>query len=112
MAAPSTIALASRSQGGIATLRNGVLSEDAAGRVVAINQAFCRIWKIPFDAAALVGNPAAEVGRPTEAVLAEPGRAHARLRTLGDARIPVFEEPLRRSDGLYVEVDYVPLYNG
>src|SRR3569832_1887447 len=80
MAAPSTIALATRSQGGIATLRNGVLIEDSVGRIAAVNQAFCRIWKIPFDAAALVGSPAALVGRPTEAVLAEPARALARLQ--------------------------------
>jgi len=112
MAAPSTIALASRSQGGIATLRNGVLIEDAAGKILAVNQAFCRIWKIPFDAAALVGSPAAEAGRPAEAVLAEPARALGRLQALGADRIPVFEETLRRSDGLYVEVDYVPIHNG
>jgi len=112
MAAPSTTVLASRSQGGIATLRNGVLIEDAAGTIVAVNQAFCRIWKIPFDAAALIGSPAAEVGRPTDAVLAEPARALARLQALGADRIPVFEESLRRNDGLYVEVDYLPIHNG
>jgi len=112
MAAPSTIALASRTQGGIATLRNGVLIEDAAGRIVAVNQAFCRIWKIPFDAAALIGSSAAEVGRPADAVLADPARALSRLQALATDRIAVFEESLRRNDGLYVEVDYLPLHQG
>lgn len=111
MAAPSTIALASRSPGGIGALRNGVLIEDAAGRIVDVNQAFCRIWDIPFDAKGLVGSPAAAVGRPAEALLAEPARALARLQALGDARIPAFEESVRRTDGLYVEVDYLPIYN-
>lgn len=112
MVAPPTIALASRTQGGIATLRNGVLIEDADGRIIAVNQAFCRIWKIPFDAAALIGSPAAEAGRPAEAVLADPARALSRLQALAADRIPVFEESLRRNDGLYVEVDYLPLHQG
>ena len=109
MAAPSTIALASRSQGGIATLSSGVLMEDAAGRIVAVNQAFCRIWKIPFDAGSLVGSLAVEAGRPAEAVLTDPARSLARLKALTEDRVPVFEEPLRRNDGLYVDVDYIPI---
>jgi signal transduction histidine kinase len=110
MAHPSsTIGLDPRSQGGIATLRSGVVIEDAAGRIVAANQAFCRIWKLPVDAAALVGQLAAEVGRPSGALLAEPARALARLDALAEDRVPVFEEGLRRNDGLLVDVDYIPL---
>jgi len=86
--------------------------EDAAGRIIAVNQAFCRIWKIPFDAGSLVGSLAADAGRPAEGVLADPARSLARLSALIEDRVPVFEESLRRNDGLYVDVDYIPLHHG
>ena len=89
-----------------------MLFEDGAGRITAVNRAFCRIWNIPFDADALVGSLAAEAGRPSEAVLAEPTRTLARLQALAAERVPVFEERVRRSDGLYVEVDYLPIHSG
>jgi signal transduction histidine kinase len=112
MAAPSTTGLNLRSQGAIATLRSGVVIEDAAGRIVAVNQSFCRIWKLPVDAASLIGRRACDVGRPAESLLAEPIRALARLHALAEDRVPVFEEGLRRNDGLFVDVDYIPLQHG
>jgi len=89
-----------------------VILEDGAGRVAAANAAFCRLWKLACVPSALVGHPAAEVGRPPEGFFAEPDELARRLDTLAAARAPAFEQVLRRRDGVVVELDYLPLPAG
>jgi signal transduction histidine kinase len=106
------MALELGSPGGLAALKSGVLIEDGSGLIVAANQTFCRMWRLTVEAPDLVAQVAAKVGRPSEAMLADPHRTLARLEALGDERVPVFEESFRRSDGAVVEVDYIPLRHG
>jgi signal transduction histidine kinase len=100
--------LALRSAGGIANLRSGVVTEDAAGIVTGANRAFCQIWDLAIEPADLVGQPAAHAGRPPDDRFANPERIRERLETLSAGHIAVFEEGLRRADGVIVDVDYIP----
>jgi len=111
MLAPSISGESSAFPAGIATLRHGVIIEDAAGCVVAANAAFCRMWKLTCVPSALIGQPAVEVGRPPDGFFAERGAINQRLNRLVAERTPVFELVLRRRDGIVVEVDYLPLPN-
>jgi two-component system, cell cycle sensor histidine kinase and response regulator CckA len=103
-----TIVETLRSAGGIGNLRTGVVTEDAAGIVTAANRAFCQIWDLALEPADLVGQPAARAGRPPDDRFANPERVRERLETLAAGRIAVFEEGLRRADGVIVDVDYLP----
>jgi signal transduction histidine kinase len=108
MRPPPPIVETLRSAGGIGNLRSGVLVEDAAGMVTGANRAFCQIWDLALEPADLVGQPAARVGRPPDDRFANPERVRERLETLAAGRIAVFEEGLRRADGVIVDVDYIP----
>ena len=75
---------------GIAKLRHGVILEDGAGRVVAANAAYCRMWKLACVPSALVGQPATEVARPPDGFFAEPDAITYRMNVLSHARTPAF----------------------
>ena len=107
--APSPNGESSAFPAGIAKLRQGVILEDGAGRVVAANAAYCRMWKLACVPSALVGHPAVEVARPPEGFFAEPNAITYRMNVLSHARTPAFEQVLRRRDGIVIELDYLPL---
>jgi signal transduction histidine kinase len=108
----STMVETLRSAGGIGNLRSGVVIEDAGGVVTAMNKAFCQIWQIEVEPADLVGQPAVHAGRPPDAVLSQPERIRERLEAIAAARVAIFEEGVCRTDGIIVDVDYIPLQVG
>ncbi|MES1207818.1 MAG: ATP-binding protein [Pseudomonadota bacterium] len=96
----------------IDNLRSGVIFEDEQGVIVEANPAYCAMWGLPADADTLVGQPAAEAGRPPGALFANPARLRGRLDALSAGQQPTFDEELCPIDGRILELDYVPVRVG
>ncbi|MBC8131705.1 MAG: PAS domain-containing protein, partial [Deltaproteobacteria bacterium] len=96
----------------IDSLRCGVIFEDERGIVVEANQAFCRMWDVPFPAHALVGRPMVEVGWPQDTWFADPAVVRQQWEQLVSAREATFDQEVRTTDGRIIEVDHVPVRMG
>jgi len=93
----------------IANIQDGVLAESDDGRILVVNEAFCRLFDLP-NPAALVGESADDLRERLWAELVDEPRPLRQLAIrLRRERTPQLGFELRLADGRVLDRDYVPV---
>ena len=92
-----------------AALQDGVMAETHDGRIVVVNDAFCRMFGIPHPSRA-IGRLAQDLREELWAKLIDDVDGHRALtRRLRDRREPQLGYEIRLTDGRVLNRDYVPV---
>jgi len=93
----------------IANLQDGVMAEDANGRITVMNAAFCRIFGLS-EPAAFIGRPALELGETLWPRFVDDVEGYRQLTAaLRRERRPQLGHEIRMTDGRILDRDYVPV---
>lgn len=92
----------------VASVQAGVLEEDGEGRVVLVNEAFCRMFGVEATPEDLAGRSTREAFGATQHLFADGDAFLARIEELARHRERVLSEDLPLSDGRSFERDYLP----
>lgn len=93
----------------IANLSGGVMVEDDGGRIVLINETFCRNFRLGARADALLGTERARVAAAMAGELTHPDRLDARMAELLSRGKASAGEEIAMTDGRTLECDYAPV---
>ncbi len=94
----------------IQSLQAGILVEDESRQIVLVNQAFCQLFEIEADPAALVGYDCSQSAEQSKHLFEDPEGFVQRIERILDQKQLVNSEIVRCADGRILERDYVPIY--
>ncbi|MBI2889623.1 MAG: PAS domain S-box protein [Nitrospirae bacterium] len=93
-------------------LQSGVLVEDRARTIFAVNRAFCSLFSVPVPPERMLGANCEAAAEQHKALWADPERFPARIRELIESGRMVLAEELLFGDGRAFERDYIPIRTG
>jgi diguanylate cyclase (GGDEF)-like protein len=93
----------------VSHMQAGVLVEDEARLVFAVNDSLREMLQIETAREALVGTPAAALGAKIALLVADGATSSARLDQIARRRTLVNAEPIALADGRIIERDYAPV---
>ncbi|MFZ4521399.1 MAG: PAS domain-containing sensor histidine kinase [Bacteroidales bacterium] len=94
----------------LVNLKEGILLEDAARKIVLTNQLFCDLFGIPAAPEAMIGMDCSQSADQSKGMFKDPDKFIAKIGLILRYRIPVFNDPLELTDGRFFERDYIPTY--
>ncbi|MDZ7962173.1 MAG: response regulator [Aulosira sp. DedQUE10] len=94
----------------IQNLQAGVLVEDESGKIVLVNQEFCRLFGIATTPEALTGEDYLEFAQGCQLLFSEPERFIERVAEILLNQQTVTNEELQLRDGRTFNRDYVPIF--
>lgn len=88
----------------------GILLEDENRKIVATNQMFCDIFKIPVGPDYLVGADCSNSAEQSKDLFSDPNLFVSRVETLLQGRALCLNEEIIMADGRTLERDYIPIF--
>ncbi len=88
----------------------GILLEDENRKIVATNQMFCDIFKIPVGPDYLVGADCSNSAEQSKDLFSDPNLFVSRVETLLQGRALCLNEEIILADGRTLERDYIPIF--
>jgi PAS domain S-box-containing protein len=92
------------------SLHAAILLEDEHRKIVATNQVFCDIFKIPISPEQMIGADCSNSAEQSKGLFKDPENFVTRVQDILKHKVLCLNEEMVMSDGRTLERDYIPIY--